>query len=194
MLKPIFIVVLSILFLSCEEESNHSTFYASNVDIDIVLPNYYVPITPTAYLLKLNNSKKEKRLITVNENSILSLLEHKIPFDLFYDSLNTNNHIILYEVEHIKLNSKVESQYLGFIEETFYNTWNAQNIAYNKLESKFFAKGNIEFIKIKYEKIANSEKMFTTQYIVSSNKRTITIFANNEPYVEMENAIKMIEL
>lgn len=194
MLKPIFIVVLSILFLSCEEKIKHSTFYASNVDVDFILPNYYAPIAPTAYLLKLNNSKKEKRLIAVNENSILSLLVHKIPFDLFYDSLNINNNIIIHEGEYVNLNTKVGSQYLGLLEEVLYNTWNAQNIAYNKLESKYFAKGNIEFIKIKYEKIANSEKMFVTQYIVSSNNRTITIFANNEPYIEMENAIKRIEL
>lgn len=76
------------------------------------------------------------------------------------------------------------------VSESLNQSWGAQGISYQKVDSKFMTYGTNQIIKVTYKLTDSQMKRLTTNYVVSTPSETIGIVVNNAGLEDFEGLIK----
>lgn len=168
----------------------------TNVTIDfakikIQLPKYYFK-TDHEELTSIIDFIDENTQIQLN--NIKEFEKSNKGFVIFVDSSNVFNQIMIFGAEHTYFDKKTAGQYLYLLERQLENEWIPRNINYTRLESNYLSNSNVRILKVKYEIIINNITNYTTQYIITTAKKSFSIVVNNTTIEDFQKNIAAIKL
>lgn len=206
------IVFTSGLFSSCEDDiineinkavsesftNNEKTEFQENTSINvdfakikIQLPKYYVK-TSHEELTSVIDFIDENTQIHLN--NIKEFEKSNKGFIIFVDSSNVFNQLLILGAEHTYFDKKTAGQYLYLLERQLENEWIPRNIQYTRLESNYLSNSNVRILKVKYETIINEFTNYTTQYIITTAKKSFSILVINNTGEDFQKNIAAIKL
>ncbi|MBW6482383.1 MAG: hypothetical protein K0B10_04915 [Vicingaceae bacterium] len=159
--------------------------------IKIELPKYY---------FKTNHEELTSIIDFIDENTQIQLNNIKEfeksnkGFIIFVDSNNVFNQIMIFGAEHTYFDKKSAGQYLYLLERQLENEWIPRNINYTRLESNYLSNSNVRILKVKYETNINNITNYTTQYIITTAKKSFSIVVNNSTNEDFQKNIAAIKL
>ena len=212
LLLPSFLLLISVISISCDDYVVHKInktitdsfskqdkkitqeFTSITIDfakIRIELPKYY---------FKTNHEELTSIIDFIDENTQIQLNNIKEfeksnkGFIIFVDSNNVFNQIMIFGAEHTYFDKKTAGQYLYLLERQLENEWIPRNINYTRLESNYLSNSNVRILKVKYETIINNITNYTTQYIITTGKKSFSIVVNNSTSEDFQKNIAAIKL
>ncbi|HEY9083138.1 MAG TPA: hypothetical protein VIN73_07375 [Vicingaceae bacterium] len=159
--------------------------------IKIQLPKYY---------FKTNHEELTSVIDFIDENTQIHLNNIKEfeksnkGFIIFVDSSNVFNQLLILGAEHTYFDKKTAGQYLYLLERQLENEWIPRNIQYTRLESNYLSNSNVRILKVKYETIVNEFTNYTTQYIITTAKKSFSILVINNTGEDFQKNIAAIKL
>ena len=212
LLLPSLLLLISVISISCDDYVVHKInktitdsfskqdkkitqeFTSITIDfakISIELPKYY---------FKTNHEELTSIIDFIDENTQIQLNSIKEfeksnkGFIIFVDSNNVFNQIMIFGAEHTYFDKKTAGQYLYLLERQLENEWIPRNINYTRLESNYLSNSNVRILKVKYETIINNITNYTTQYIITTGKKSFSIVVNNSTSEDFQKNIAAIKL
>ena len=196
-MKFIIPILLLFIFVSCdikpkiESQVEYKTHNLSFFDGSVQLPKEYKLIKAEELIKKyesmnLGTSQEVQYLKSVESNSYASVI--------FYDTTNFINTFIFQEGEHVIIDKISAQLYLGMIEKDLQNMWLQNDISYERIKSKFYNKPNIQIITIQYKVSKNEISKYISQYIISSNSKTMAVTITNLSNLDFGDIIKSIKI
>lgn len=159
--------------------------------IKIQLPKYYF-ISNHEELISIIDLIDENTQIQLN--NIKEFEKSNKGFIIFVDSNNVFNQIMIFGAEHTYFDKKTAGQYLYLLERQLENEWIPRNINYTRLESNYLSNSNVRILKVKYETIINNHTNYTTQYIITTAKKSFSIIVNDNTGKDFQKNIAAIKL
>ncbi|HYF66655.1 MAG TPA: hypothetical protein VD884_00905 [Ohtaekwangia sp.] len=155
----------------------------------IGIPKNYKLKSPEEIKESLLNSSKRYSEISETIQKLDYIKSIPTEFQIYVDTLNYDNNIWFQEGQYVRLTKSLSQQYLSALETQLQKQWTPQDIKYERLESKFLSGTHAQLIKLKYKLSRESSSTYTTQYLISSNSKTIGVIINNVGPDDMENLV-----
>lgn len=198
-----YVLPLLILIISCGESEQkkeggldgHTMVNINSHQLKIYLPNHYkyIPIEVLHAFMKEQIEAKHqdlgKRLDKLEkENAFTS------DYAFFMDSTNTQNVIGFEKGPHMPLTKPQAVQHISMRKGQLEDRWKQKGIMYRFIDSRFANGKNFQRVKIRYEVFFPKKPYFMTEYLISTDKKTVRITVKNVEDKDYQYLIDKIQI
>ncbi len=113
---------------------------------------------------------------------------------IYVDSTDLENSIWVQESPYFPMNESLARQFINSFEHRFQKEWEPLGVSFNEIESAYIENNRARAIKLKYFLKVNDHSRFTTQYLITSQDKTISIIVNNRTMEDYEELIRGIQI
>lgn len=171
---------------------NYKEEFIEFLEREILIPENYSLISPDILKNKLMELNTESKLLKHIEYSIEKLKGLPYEFVLFADNENLNNIILIQSSDYIPLNERVSNLYFEMLDNQIKSESLKVQIKSTKIETQFITTASANVIKAKYLQELDGVKKYMTQYIVTSERKTLGIVAGNFENIDFDEIINEI--
>lgn len=198
MKKTLYYLIVITITISCGEikelDTNLNPIDIKFANVTFSIPKIYKEIPLQTLKDNYQSSELPLNIIQYNVQSIENLETFPLQMLWFTDSTNYYNRILIQEGEHVKITKTASQLYSGKLEQLLDKNFRDFGIEYYRDEIKFTNGSTAQILKLKYYTVYNEFSAYTTQYIISTSKKTFAITIASTTKEDYEDLIKKIKL
>ncbi|PCI98513.1 MAG: hypothetical protein COB15_05630 [Flavobacteriales bacterium] len=194
-----FLFILSIFIATGCGEDNTINYNLKTIEIRFAkakmdIPNSYIKSSPDELIEEVKRSDLPEPIVKSRIQFYETIKSYKLKSLVFTDTTNIGNKIMIQEGEHVMLTKKISQLYAGKLEQELEKNWLTQGVGYKRIEIKFSKGGTTQLVKLKYNIIFGDYSNYTTQYIITTLKKTLAITVTSTSKEDYEDLIKGMKI
>lgn len=193
------ILAIGIYGLSCTQlEKYFSNKNLRTVKIDFAEMQLELPANYQLYNVDdlINSILENDTIATMDDPQIVRFEKMKDSdkeFRIYVDTMNIENNIVFVDSEHVRLTKELASYHSREMDKKFIKNYKTQGIKVKRVDNQYLFGRNTQFLKLKYELDYDGLKNYNTQYVISTNTKTMVIFVNGWTTEDFEELFKRVQ-
>jgi len=114
-------------------------------------------------------------------------------FRIYVDTMNIENNIVFVDSEHVRLTKELASYHSREMDKKFIKNYKIQGIKVRRVDNQYLFGRNTQFLKLKYELDYDGLKNYNTQYVISTNTKTMVVYVSGWTMEDFEELFKKIQ-
>jgi len=195
--KLLTIIVILIVAFGCHNknvDSNLKTIDIKFAKAKLQIPASYIISSPRELIQEVRHSNLPNPIIQNRIQFYETIKSYKLKSLVYSDTTEIDNKIMMQEGEHVMLTKHISQLYAGQLEQELQKNWVTQGIDFKRVEIKFSKGGTTQIIKLKYNILYDNYSNYTTQYIITTLKKTIAITVTSSSNQDFEDLIKRMKV